>query len=55
MKNSFSIEVELVLKISRITRNIYEVGVDYHARSYEDGKKIKFSDVFKALFCLFKY
>jgi glycosyltransferase involved in cell wall biosynthesis len=54
-ENSFSIEVELVLKISRITRNIYEVGVDYHARSYEDGKKIKFSDVFKALFCLFKY
>jgi glycosyltransferase involved in cell wall biosynthesis len=54
-ENSFSIEVELVIKISRITRNIYEVGVDYHARSYEDGKKIKFSDVFKALFCLFKY
>jgi glycosyltransferase involved in cell wall biosynthesis len=54
-ENSFSIEVELVIKISRITRNIYEVGVDYHARSYEDGKKIKFSDVFKALLCLFKY
>jgi glycosyltransferase involved in cell wall biosynthesis len=54
-ENSFSIEIELVLKISRITTNIYEVGVDYHARSYEDGKKIKFSDVFKALFCLFKY
>lgn len=52
----FGIEPELTVKLSKI-RNIrfYEIGISYYGRSFEEGKKIKWTDGLRALYCLFKY
>ena len=52
----FGFEPEITAKISRIPGiRIYEVGISYYGRKYEDGKKIKWKDGFRALYCIFKY
>ena len=51
----FAIEVELLAKFLKQNRNLEEVPISYEARSYEEGKKIKFIDGFKYLIAMIKY
>jgi glycosyltransferase involved in cell wall biosynthesis len=52
----FGIEPEITAKLSKIPRiKIYEVGISYYGRTYEDGKKIGWKDGFRAIYCIFKY
>ena len=49
-ENRFGFEPEVTAKISRIPKvRIYEVGISYYGRSYEDGKKIGWRDGFLSL------
>ncbi|PHR30906.1 MAG: glycosyl transferase [Fluviicola sp.] len=52
----FGFEPEVTAKISRYPNvRIYEVGISYYGRTYEEGKKIGWRDGFRALWCIFKY
>jgi glycosyltransferase involved in cell wall biosynthesis len=52
----FGFEPEITAKISRIKSiRIYEVGISYYGRTYEEGKKIKWKDGLRAIYCIFKY
>lgn len=52
----FGIEPEITAKLSRVPRvKIYEVGISYYGRTYEDGKKIGWKDGVRAIWCIFKY
>ena len=55
-ENRFGFEPEITAKISKITNiKIYEVGISYHGRTYDEGKKINWKDGFSALRCIIKY
>lgn len=55
-ENRFGFEPEVTAKISRIRPiRIYEVGISYYGRTFEEGKKIKWQDGFRALYCILKY
>lgn len=55
-ENRFGFEPEVTAKLSRIPKiRIYEVGISYYGRTYEEGKKIGWKDGFRALFCIIKY
>jgi len=52
----FGFEPELTAKLSRVPRiRIYEVGISYYGRTYEEGKKIGWRDGFRAIYCILKY
>jgi len=52
----FGFEPEVTAKISRIPKvRIYEVGISYYGRTYEEGKKIGWKDGFRAIICILKY
>lgn len=52
----FGFEPEVTIKISRIPKvRIYEVGISYYGRTYEEGKKIGWKDGFRAIYCMLKY
>ncbi|NRA11855.1 MAG: glycosyltransferase family 2 protein [Crocinitomicaceae bacterium] len=52
----FGFEPEITAKISRNKElRIYEVGISYYGRTYEEGKKIGWKDGFRALWCITKY
>jgi glycosyltransferase involved in cell wall biosynthesis len=52
----FGFEPEVTAKISRVPRiRIYEVGISYYGRTFEEGKKIGWQDGFRALYCIVKY
>ncbi|MDI9859764.1 MULTISPECIES: glycosyltransferase family 2 protein [Flectobacillus] len=52
----FGFEPEVTAKVSKIKGiRIYEVGVSYYGRTYEEGKKINWKDGFRALYCIVKY
>ena len=52
----FGFEPEVTAKISRNKSNrIYEVGISYYGRTYEEGKKIGWKDGFRAIYCILKY
>ena len=52
----FGFEPEVTAKISRIPKiRIYEVGISYYGRTYEEGKKIGWRDGFRAIYCILKY
>ncbi len=52
----FGFEPEVTAKISRIPKiRIYEVGISYYGRTYDEGKKINWKDGFRAIFCIVKY
>ncbi len=56
VENRFGFEPEVTAKISRIPKvRIYEVGISYYGRTYEEGKKIGMKDAFRALWCIMKY
>jgi len=54
-ENSFGIEPEITVKLSKKKYIFYEVPISYRGRSYEEGKKITLKDAFVAIFCIFKY
>jgi glycosyltransferase involved in cell wall biosynthesis len=52
----FGFEPEVTAKISALTKvRIYEVGISYYGRTYEEGKKIGWRDGFRAIYCIVKY
>jgi glycosyltransferase involved in cell wall biosynthesis len=52
----FGFEPEVTAKISRIEGiRIFEVGISYYGRTYEEGKKIRWNDGLRAIYCIFKY
>ena len=55
-ENRFGIEPEITAKLAkRKPIKIYEVGISYYGRTYEEGKKIGWKDGFRALYCIIKY
>ena len=54
-ENSFGIEPEITIKLAKKKKIFFEVPISYYGRGYEEGKKIRTLDAFKALYCLFKY
>jgi len=54
-ENRFGIEPEITAKVARKKCRIYEVGISYYGRSYEEGKKINWKDGFRAIFVILKY
>ncbi len=55
-ENRFGFEPEVTAKISRIPGiRIYEVGISYYGRTYQEGKKINYKDGFRAIYCILKY
>lgn len=52
----FGFEPEVTAKIARVPKiRIYEVGISYYGRTYEEGKKIGWKDGFRALYCITRY
>lgn len=52
----FGFEPEVTIKLSRVPKiKIYEVGISYYGRTYEEGKKINWKDGVRAIFCIVKY
>jgi glycosyltransferase involved in cell wall biosynthesis len=55
-ENRFGFEPEVTAKIARIPKiKIYEVGISYYGRTYEEGKKIGWKDGLRAFWCILKY
>ena len=54
-QSGFGIEVELTAKVARRNYRIYEQGITYFGRTYQEGKKIGLRDAFKALWCVLRY
>jgi glycosyltransferase involved in cell wall biosynthesis len=54
-ENRFGFEPEITVKIAKRRLRVYEVGISYWGRTYEEGKKIGWRDGVRALFCLLKY
>jgi glycosyltransferase involved in cell wall biosynthesis len=55
-ENRFGFEPEVIAKIARIKNiRIYEVGISYYGRTFDEGKKINWKDGFRAIYCIFKY
>jgi len=52
----FGFEPEVTAKIARVPKvRVYEVGISYYGRTYEEGKKIGWKDGFRAIWCIVKY
>jgi glycosyltransferase involved in cell wall biosynthesis len=51
----FGIEPEITSKISKGSWRVYEVGISYSGRTYDEGKKIGLKDAFRAVYCILKY
>lgn len=52
----FGFEPEVTAKIAKIPKiRIYEVGISYYGRTYEEGKKINWKDGFRAIYCIIRY
>jgi len=55
-ENRFGFEPEITAKISRVPKiRLYEVGISYYGRTYEEGKKIGWKDGIRAIYCILKY
>ena len=55
-ENKFGFEPEITAKIARIPNiRIFEVGISYYGRTYDEGKKINWKDGVHAIFCILKY
>ena len=54
-ENRFGFEPEVTVKIAKRRLRVYEVGISYWGRTYEEGKKIGWKDGVRALYCLLKY
>lgn len=54
-ENRFGFEPEIVAKVAHMRLRIFEIGISYYARTYEEGKKIGVKDGVRALYCIFRY
>jgi len=54
-EDRFGVESELVAKIAKQRCRIFEVGISYYGRTYDEGKKIGWRDGFRALYAIIKY
>jgi glycosyltransferase involved in cell wall biosynthesis len=54
-ESRFGFEPEITAKVAKLKCRVYEVGISYSGRTYEEGKKIGFRDGFRALWCIVKY
>ncbi len=54
-QDRFGFEPEITIKVARRRLRVYEVGISYYGRTYEEGKKIGWKDGVKALWCIAKY
>jgi glycosyltransferase involved in cell wall biosynthesis len=54
-ENRFGFEPEITVKVAKRRLRIYEVGISYWGRTYEEGKKIGWKDGIRAVWCLLKY
>jgi hypothetical protein len=54
-ESRFGFEPEVTVKVAKRNLRVYEVGISYSGRTYEEGKKIGMKDAFRALWCLAKY
>jgi glycosyltransferase involved in cell wall biosynthesis len=54
-EDRFGFEPEVTAKLAKTECRIYEVGISYHGRTYEEGKKIGWKDGVRALYCIVKY
>jgi glycosyltransferase involved in cell wall biosynthesis len=54
-EDRFGFEPEITAKIARQGVRIYEVGISYSGRTYQEGKKIGWRDGLRALYCIFRY
>jgi glycosyltransferase involved in cell wall biosynthesis len=55
-ENRFGFEPEVTAKIARVPKiRIYEVGISYYGRTFEEGKKIGWKDGVRAIYCILKY
>jgi glycosyltransferase involved in cell wall biosynthesis len=55
VEDRFGFEPEITAKVARLRVPIYEVGICYYGRTYEEGKKIGWRDGFRALYAIVKY
>jgi glycosyltransferase involved in cell wall biosynthesis len=51
----FGIEPEMTAKVAKARWRVYEVGISYSGRSYEEGKKITWKDGVRAIYCIIRY
>ncbi|MBU2490523.1 MAG: glycosyltransferase family 2 protein [Proteobacteria bacterium] len=54
-EDRFGFEPEITAKVARLNLRIYEVGISYSGRTYDEGKKIGWRDGFRAIWCILKY
>ena len=54
-EDRFGFEPEITAKIAKKQCSIYEVGISYYGRTYEEGKKIGWKDGVRAIYCIIKY
>ena len=54
-ENRFGFEPEIVAKVAHMRLRIFEIGISYYARTYQEGKKIGVKDGVRALYCIFRY
>jgi glycosyltransferase involved in cell wall biosynthesis len=54
-EDRFGIEAELTAKVARRRCRVYEWGIGYRGRTYEEGKKIGIRDAWRALWCIVRY
>jgi hypothetical protein len=54
-ENRFGIEPEITAKLAKLEARIYEVGISYYGRTFEEGKKISWRDGVRTVYCIFRY
>jgi len=54
-ENRFGVEIEITAKVARRKYRVYELGITYFGRTYNEGKKIGFRDAVRALWSIFRY
>lgn len=54
-EDRFGVEPEFTAKIAKMNARVFEVGISYSGRNYDQGKKIGWRDGFQALWCILKY
>ena len=54
-EDRFGFEPEITAKVSKLGCRIYEVGISYYGRTYDEGKKIGWRDGVRAIYCIIKY
>ncbi|MFM7272975.1 MAG: glycosyltransferase family 2 protein [Gammaproteobacteria bacterium] len=54
-EDRFGFEPEITAKVAKLRCRVYEVGISYYGRTYEEGKKIGWRDGVRAIWCILKY